>query len=475
VKVARLLESIASLFNKSSVANHFAKDVSALSDETLHGNEADSYPEGKPEAAKSRLLGNAESPVDLAVHDQNVGFEEKLSLLLRTKNDLLAGSLELIGLEEIRGALGDKWELLAERVINLAQKELRRSLDPSDFFRRHGAASFLIHFGCLDKAAAEEKTRITAIRIKAALIEQVPDVAQAIAVRPFVAEVSSSTLEQAGSSLSDALFSRLARMRIETMAELRERRNSLSRDVSVLFSPIWDRRREIAILNRCLVDLSYYRTLSAQLRELSDPDEIENFAADVDYLVLAKSIEALHKQRLTKAVLLIPIDFATIQNQTSAKEYTRLLEAMPRAYRKMVVMEVRNVDSDVSPEELYQAIERVARLVKAWIIELAFDDRRISEILAKGVWAIATNLNRPEGSMDRSLTAQLQRFTASCGDNVNTLASGANSIGLAQAAYNAGFTLIEGTAIHLPSREPRQGVRLRVPSLPYLLNRMVNI
>jgi hypothetical protein len=224
-----------------------------------------------------------------------------------------------------------------------------------------------------------------------------------------------------------------------------------------------------------LVDLSYYRTLSAQLHELSDPDEIENVAAEVDYLVLTKSIEALHKQRQSKAVLLIPIEFATIQNQTSAKEYIRLLEAMPRTYRKMVVMEVRNVDSEVSPEELYRAIERVVRLVKAWIIELPFDDHRISEILAKGVWAIATNLSRPKGSMDRSLAAQLQRFMSSCGDDVNTLASGANSIGLAQVAYNAGFTLIEGTAIQLPSREPRQGVRLRTPSTPYLLNRNLNI
>jgi hypothetical protein len=474
VKVARLLESIASLFNKSSVASHFANDVYTLPDQTLHGNNAESYAEAKAKSAKSSLLGNVESSVALPVNDQDAWFEENLSLLLRTNKDLLAGSLELIGLEEIRGALGDKWELLAERVLDLAQKELRRSLEPSDFVRRHGHASFLIHFGHLDKAAAEEKTRRAAIRIKAALIEQVPDVAQAIAVRPFVAEVNSSTLEQAG-SLSDALFSRLTRMRIETMADLRERRSSLSRDVSVSFSPIWDRRSEIAILNRCLVDLSYYRTLSAQLHELSDPDEIENVAAEVDYLVLTKSIEALHKQRQSKAVLLIPIEFATIQNQTSAKEYIRLLEAMPRTYRKMVVMEVRNVDSEVSPEELYRAIERVVRLVKAWIIELPFDDHRISEILAKGVWAIATNLSRPKGSMDRSLAAQLQRFMSSCGDDVNTLASGANSIGLAQVAYNAGFTLIEGTAIQLPSREPRQGVRLRTPSTPYLLNRNLNI
>jgi hypothetical protein len=141
----------------------------------------------------------------------------------------------------------------------------------------------------------------------------------------------------------------------------------------------------------------------------------------------------------------------------------------------MVVMEVRNVDSAVSPEELHQASERMAHLVKAWIIELSYDDHRISEILAKGVWAISTNLNRPEGSMDRSLAAQLQRFMASCGNDVNTLAIGANSIGLAQVAYNAGFTLIEGTAINLPSREPRQGLRLRIPSLPYLLNWNINI
>lgn len=468
MELGRILKTIATLFAKNDVDAGYVLNHSKRS--SPEGSPADAPSHGREiRGALWSEPDDTEQPVAQQEKDQGAQFDEKLALLLQSRRNLLAGSLELIGLEEIRGALGDKWELLAKRVISLAESELRRSLDPSDSFRRHGDASFLIHFDGLDKPAAEEKTRRTAARIKAALIEQIPDVAEAIAIRPFVADVSTSGLGQVGTSLSDALFSRLVRMRMDAMDELRQRRHSLRRDVSVLFSPVWHKQKEITILNRCLVDLSYYRTLSAQLHELSDPDEIEDLTAEVDYLVLTKSIEALHNQRQTgrPAVLLLPIDFATIHNPKSAKEYARLLEVLPGAYRKQIVLEVRNIDIEVGVDEIYESIAQIADLVRAWVVELSTDDSRITDLLAKGVWAISTTLSAEEVGMDRLLVAQLQRFTELCGNGAHTLASGANTIGLAQAAYHAGFTLIEGTAIHLPTRELRQGVRLRILSLPY--------
>jgi hypothetical protein len=458
LKVQGIIRTIATLFGKNAVSSS-NRPVKESQD-----GRGSSRPKDQQDSLPSRHPDNPPEQVVQVVKDQAAEFDESISLLVQAKKNLLAGSLELIGLEEVRGALGDKWALFAERVIDVAQKEIRRSLDSSDIFRKHGDASFLIHFSNLDKAAAEEKTKRTAVRIKAALIEQVPGVAQAIAIRPFVGDVDYSTIGQAGTTLSDALFARLSRMRIDAVADLQHRRKSLARDVSVLFSPIWHSQKELTLLNRCLVDLSYYSALSAQLQELGDPEEITSFSAEIDYLALTKSIEVLHRLRQTGriAILLIPVDFATLQHQATARQYTRLLEAMPRSYRKFVVIEVRGFDEEITAKDLLHDAEGLVPLVKGLIVDLPLDDPRTAEIAANGVWAISTSLTGT-GSLDRSLPEQLRRFVAACVSNgVNTLASGANSIGLAQSAYNAGFTFIEGTGIHLPVREPRQALRLRI-------------
>jgi hypothetical protein len=60
------------------------------------------------------------------------------------------------------------------------------------------------------------------------------------------------------------------------------------------------------------------------------------------------------------------------------------------------------------------------------------------------------------------VTTQLKQFAAAAtATEVSTIARGANSMGMAIAAYDAGFTYIEGTSIHLPGKEPRQPLWLR--------------
>ncbi len=442
----RLVQTIVALFEKN------AEKRSSGLEKDEGGNSANSL-----EATEARTLPN-----------ERTGFEESLSLLVEARKNLLAGSLELIGLDEVRIALGVEWPLFAERVVGLAEHEIRASLDPADTFRRYGDLSFLIHFGHLDKDAAEKQAKHTAFQIKAALLERLPEIAGIIAIRPFVGEVDTSTLDKNEPSLTDALFARLVRMRVDVVNDLKQRRKSLARDVRVLFSPVWHSKREVTLLNRCLVDLTYYHEVSLQIQELGDPGEIANFSAEIDYLVLTKSLEALHALRGVgrAAILIIPMELSTIRNEETSKEYVRLLDAAPPSYQKFVILEIRGVEQHHSPNELFRAVECVRPLVKSLIVELSIDDSRIFEIPSDRMWAVSIDLSKIE-IVDRGMMSRLQRFVAASGDK-ETLASGARTIGLVRAASRTGFTYIEGTAVHLPVREPRQVLRLRfLPSSPH--------
>ncbi len=404
---------------------------------------------------------------DEPVRDENTRFDDALSLLVKGRQSLLAGSLEIIGLDDVRTALGERWTLFKDVVIRLTQAELRRSLGPSDTFRKHGDASFLIHFGRLDKGAAEERARHVANQVRTSLIKTIPEFAQSISVRPFVAVIDPDEIDRSETGLADALFARLARMRSDVVADLQRRRRSLNQHTTVLFAPVWSVKKELALLHHCRANTQRSSQISALWQELVDPEEAASIVAEIDYLVFAKSLETLHRLRRHSraALLLIPVDLRTVLSGATRREYIRLLGALPSSYRKYIMLEVCRVGADVRTSEIYDVIKKLEPHIKGVVVQLPLDDKRVTEIAASGVWGLSTSLADVD-VLDRSSADPLQRFATADGvDGVKTIACGANSIGLTAAALNAGFAFVEGSAIGPAAKEPRLEFRLRTQSL----------
>lgn len=392
-----------------------------------------------------------------------VVFEDELALKIAGRDSIIAGSLELIGLDDVRNIVGDAWPSIAAKVNEVVLDELQRCLDPSDIFRPHGEASFLIQFDGLDKTAAENKAQRTALRIRAALIGQVPEIAEAISIKHFVVDLDPSTLENDGRSIAETLFERLLDMRKDTERFLQRDRKSLIKDFQVQFSPIWHVQKQVTVLNRCLLSSIYGGTALSQFQSLVDPDEMAATYAELDYLTLTQSLEALHRvfQAGRSAMMLVPVDFSTILNELSVAEYVRLLATMPDVYRKFVTIEIGAVPVSHPALSLLQIAGLLGSYVKYVAIELVLDDPRIGAIVAGKPWAVSLNLSGMKSSNPR-LPFQLKQFaSAANAASVNTMARGANSIGLALAATEAGFAYLDGSAIHLPFREPRPPLKLR--------------
>jgi hypothetical protein len=126
-----------------------------------------------------------------------------------------------------------------------------------------------------------------------------------------------------------------------------------------------------------------------------------------------------------------------------------------------VTVEIGAVPVSHPASSLLQIAGLLGNYVKYVAIELVLDDPRIGAIVSGNPWAISLNLSGMKSSNPR-LPFQLKQFTnAANAAAVNTMARGANSIGLALAATEAGFTYLDGSAIHLPFREPRPPVKLR--------------
>lgn len=412
---------------------------------------------GRREAA---VAANVVTP--LAAPTAAEAFEDRLSEIAAKQDSVIAGSLELIGLDDVRDALGDLWAAVSLQVSEFATAEIEQCLDPDDIFRPHGESGFLIHFDGLDKDESDKKAKQIALRIKAGLAERFPQVADAVSIKHFLAEVETESLRDGTGSLADKLFARLLKMRKDAERAAGKSRQSFVKDFQVLFAPAWHTRTHVTVLNRCLLDTRYLRTSLAQYQELVDPEQLAATYVDLDYLILTKSVEALHRllQTNRSATLLIPVSYQTITRRSILAEYIRLLDAVPDPYRKFLVIEICGVADASSPSQISRMINMLKPHVKSVAVELSPEHPCMGFIAELGAWAISLDLLETS-STDPLLLVRLGQFSAAASAAaISSIARGANSVGLALAAAKAGFTYINGAGIHLPITEPRPPVRL---------------
>ncbi len=81
-----------------------------------------------------------------------------------------AGQLEMIGLEEVRMSLGDRWERLASRVYSIADSILKSRLSEDDVFRRDAEGNYIICFARLSNEPAWFKAKALGQEIREALL-----------------------------------------------------------------------------------------------------------------------------------------------------------------------------------------------------------------------------------------------------------------------------------------------------------------
>jgi hypothetical protein len=381
---------------------------------------------------------------------------------IEERETIIAGSLELIGLDDVRFALADAWSSIAERVRDVAEEELQRHLDPLDIFRRHGDAAYLIHFDSLDKLTAEHKAQSIARHLRTALAQKIPEVADAISVRHFVADVASEDLREGDLPLAERLFARLSELRADAEEVLRRDRKTAIHELQVYFSPIWHAQKQVTVLNRVIIAGQNDRI--PNMYELEHAEEDAAARAEIDYLALTRSVEALHKFMLASrgATILVPVEVDTLENDGTWETYAKLLAAVPVSYRKMLALTIGSHEH-VAASVLLRCADDLSNYVPYVAIELMLNDSRLDTIAAGAPWAISVNLTGMNAS-NGQLAADLSNFVrATLQPDIVSMAHGANSVGLVAAAVAARFTYIDGTAIHLPMFEPRPRRRLRSP------------
>jgi hypothetical protein len=396
---------------------------------------------------------------------------DSLSRLIGQKNDassVMAGSLELVGLNEIKEALGNRWEGLAARAAELAEQGIRRRLGDADVLQVLSDTEFSVYFGKLGRDAAVERAKQISREIKQEIFAELPEFSSSVTVKQYVAEIELSNLDGDTGSLADRLVLTLRRMRLEADRAILNYRRLLLRDFQILFAPVWEPEKAVVDLNRCVLDLSLGCTTLSQFQAIADPDQMVDTLADMDCLALTRALEVLHRYGRASKVssLLVPVGYQTLARSATRREYLKLLKSLPEVYMPFVKLELTNVPSRPNVDHLNNMLFTVSAIRSGLTLQVGSGATYLAGLDPTPLWGLSCNLSigQVRDASLRSVPPAFWDFARTNG--LRTLAHSANTIGLALAAVECGFDYVSGTAIHLSQDTPRAPSRLQPLTFP---------
>jgi PAS domain S-box-containing protein len=197
------------------------------------------------------------------------------------------GRIKLVGIDDVRAALGDRWPAVAERAMATAETVIKRLCGPQDSFSRADDTSFLMCFGALSDEEASFRAAMIGREIRNRLVGQgePPDNAY---VRSIAAVVRFPNKGQSGASLNAILLSGLDEQLDRLEREARQTLSEAVEGATYVLEPTYGRNAAQTVASQVLISNKLERKLLAALGALP-PKESEVF--DLEGLRLGLAVQ----------------------------------------------------------------------------------------------------------------------------------------------------------------------------------------
>jgi hypothetical protein len=403
--------------------------------------------------AEAQHLGPKEEPP--APFDERA---PELAAAAAKGRPLVAGSVQLVGLSELRKAMGTGWERLKTLAPAVAEAVIKRRLTSSDTYARRDEETFILCFAEHDQARAEACARRIVEDIKAALARAGPELGE-INVEQFVAEIVPPHGDEFDLPLIEAFANAIRRVKFEAEQQAREWRQRLLRDAFVLYSPLFEPEKRMATLFRCLVDEQTGRSALLRLSAVASEAALREAIFDLDCLIVARSTEGFHVvvQNGGAARLLIPVNWHTLADERFRASYIGLCTDIPDAYRQHILFELHGAPSGAAGGRILELANELGRLAAGGVVEAHPSLGPLDELAGTGLYGVSLNA-AGWGAGANDVAARLVRGTAIArARNLRTIVHGAETMGVIDAATRARVDFVGGKALSPAATEPRLG------------------
>lgn len=250
---------------------------------------------------------------------------------------LSAGRITLVGLDDVRLALGDRWKAVADRVLGTAEAVLKRRCGAQDSYSRAGETSFLVCFGALSEKEAAFRAAMISREIRTRLIGQgeEPDTAY---VRSLAAAIRVPDEGDGAPAAHDLLLDGLNQHMERVEAEARQTLAGSWASATCVLDPVLGLSVKQTVSNRIGLAGKVRRTLMSALSVLPRT-EAEAFDLDALLLGLAAKQAIADMGRGVSTPLLADIRFDVFLTRAATQRYFAACQRIdPRVSSRLVLM-----------------------------------------------------------------------------------------------------------------------------------------
>ncbi len=269
-----------------------------------------------------------------------------------------AGRIKLVGLDEVRTLLGDRWPAAAARAMATAEAVIRRRCGPRDSFSRIDDTSFLMCFADLNEKEASLQAALIAREVRERLIGQGGDSGTA-EVRSVAAAVRYPyRKDQPLAALHVALLGELSAQLDRIEAEARQVLRTTVAHAECDREAIFGRNPEVRIATLVRLPDALEHSLTCALSALP-PDETSAFDLNGLLLGLAarQAIAALSQG--DSAPVLVGVDFDIFTSRAFTERYIALCHQLDQRLRGRLVLLLSHLPEGLPKTRLFEYVNRL--------------------------------------------------------------------------------------------------------------------
>ena len=267
------------------------------------------------------------------------------------------GRFKLVGLDEVRKALGDRWLAAAERVMTTAEVIIKRNCGLQDSFSRVDDTNFLMCFGTLTKEEASFRAAMISREIRTRLIGQGEDPVHAH-VRSIVAAVRFTNQGESGTSLnavlSDGLDKQLERLEREARQTLSDALGTATCDLE----PAFGRNLAQPVATQVFIPSKLERKLVGALAALPQ-EEAKAFDLDGLLIGLAARYAATSMAEGDTTPVLVKISFDIFNTRAATERFFTMYAKIDRRLTARLVLLLSSLPAGLPRARLQDCVNRL--------------------------------------------------------------------------------------------------------------------
>lgn len=321
-------------------------------------------------------------------------MEQALQTLMRKAGPsgfVVAGKLQLIGLEEVRAVFAERWASVMERVISTAENIVKRHLLVGDVFQRTKDDGFLICFAELTEAEAQFKARVIGQEIRERLIGEIPEMAD-VRVESYAAQMpvamEGSTSE---TDITSALEARLHHERDRVIQAALQTLQSTLLVAQIAFQTVRTDTNQPAPLLMSRLPPALDQALQTVLALGQN-----NFAIEAETLLLTGAGEralaevAQNRQDL----IIVPVRLETLSHRRDADRWLQVARTVGDSGKRRLVAEITDLRRETAATRLSDFMSMASSLFRTIAYELPTADPNFLGTLPRGVLIVTIPIHR---------------------------------------------------------------------------------